>query len=93
VNVLPALAWPLSHTPLPLLEEAVVLLRGGVRCGIKHALACYRQRKKVSEQGSVTFWRGPTEGQVRAQKEGNRARVTHLLKGADGGINQDSGRK
>ena len=49
------------------------------------------ERKSASKGQSLQ--RGPTEGQVRAQKEGDRARVTHLLKSADRGINQDSERK
>jgi len=50
---------------------------------------------KASKQATptLTSWRAQSEQRVRARKEGERARVTHLLESAYGGTNQDSERK
>jgi len=50
-------------------------------------------RKKVTNQGTLTFWRWQREGQVRTQKESDQPRDTHKLEMAEGGTSQDTERK
>ena len=45
--------------------------------------------KKPTERGALTSWRRRMEGLVRTRKEIDRARHTHFLEAAEGGICQD----
>src|SRR6267142_2391385 len=45
--------------------------------------------KNLTKQGALTNWRAQTDGQVRTQKESDRARGTHFLESADGRTSQD----
>jgi len=49
--------------------------------------------KKPNKQGALTSWRPHQEGQVRTQKETDRAGGTHKLETASGGTSQDVERK
>jgi len=46
---------------------------------------------KVTEQGTLTYWRQQRKGQIRTWKESNQAslRGTYRLEIAEGGISQD----
>src|SRR6266850_497712 len=46
-------------------------------------------RKNPTKRGALTYWRAQTDGQVRTQKESDRARGTHRLESADGRTSQD----
>src|SRR5580698_8952011 len=48
--------------------------------------------KNPTERGALTSWRPHREGQVRTQKESDRARRTHVLETASGGTSQDTER-
>ena len=50
-------------------------------------------RKKRTEQSTLTPWRQQREGLVMTQKETDRARRTHVLKMAEGGICQGHEKK
>ena len=45
--------------------------------------------KKPTDRGGLTTWRRQREGLVRARKETDRPRRTHILETADGGACQD----
>ena len=47
----------------------------------------------MTKQGTLTRWRPQRKGQVRTREGRNRARETHLLETAEGGISQDTARK
>ena len=49
--------------------------------------------KESDRLSGLTGWRRHREVQVRTQKESDRARGTHILETASGGISQDTERK
>ena len=49
--------------------------------------------EKLTEPAALTNWGPQRDGQIRIQKESDRARGTHVLETAKGGVSQDMERK
>ena len=47
-------------------------------------------RNNPTARGALTYWSWDREGQVRIQKESDRARGTHILESESGGTSQDT---
>ena len=78
-----------EHVSTPKIDEQIEgpynleKAEGGTKSG---------DRKKPTEQGALTSWRPHREGQVRTQRETDRARGTHFLETTSGGTSQDTER-